>query len=171
MIKITRIFTLMFTLLASAATAEVEVHDPYARSSNAMAGAAFMVIYNSGDTDDRLLSVHSDAAARTQLHRHLETDDGMMQMLHVEDGFVLPAGGNLSLQRGGDHVMFMGLTAPFEQDATITITLIFETAGEIIVEIPVDQDRIDTGAHGDMDHNDMDHGDMDHGEMDHGSDG
>jgi copper(I)-binding protein len=98
--------------------------------------------------------VTSDAAQRVELHTHIEDDNGVIRMIHVEDGFVLPAGGELRLQRGSNHVMFMGLTAPFEQDDVITITFVFEVAGEIIVEIPVDQDRMDHSGMGD----DMDHG-------------
>lgn len=132
------------------AAAEVKIDDAYARSSNPMAGAAFMVIHNLGDTDDRLIGVRSDAAARTELHTHIQSDNGVMQMIHIEEGLGLPAGGDLLLQRGSDHVMFMGLTAPFEDGATIPITLIFETAGEIEVDVIVDQTR--------MPMPDMDHG-------------
>jgi len=147
--------------LATPVLADIEIHDQYARSSNAMAGAAFMTIHNHGDTDDRLISVTSDAAARVELHTHIEDADGVMRMTHVEDGYDLPAGGELVMQRGSDHVMFMGLTTPFEQDEVITITFKFEKAGDVVVEIPVDQDRMEQG---------MDHGEMDH-DMDHGTDG
>lgn len=154
--------------LATPALAEIEIHDPYARSSNAMAGAAFMVIHNHGDTDDHLLSVTSDAAARVELHTHIEDADGVMRMTHLKDGMAIPADGQITMKRGADHVMFMGLTDAFAQDDIVTITLVFEQAGEVVVEIPVDQDRVET--HGEMDHSDMDHGEMDHSEMDHGSD-
>ncbi len=153
---------------AMPALADIEITAPYARSSNAMAGAAFMTLHNTGDTDDRLLSVTSDAAARVELHTHIEDTNGVMRMTHVEDGYVLPAGEALHLKRGSDHVMFMGLTAPFEQDAIITITFQFENAGDIAVEIPVDQTRVETDQE---ETGEMDHSDMDHGEMDHGSDG
>ncbi len=138
--------TTLLTAIAAAsfsvpAFAEIEIHDQYARSSNAMAGAAFMVIHNHGDTDDRLVGVSSDAAARVELHTHIEDADGIMRMTHVEDGLDLPAGGEIAMVRGSDHVMFMGLNAPFEQDEVVTITFEFENAGEVVVEIPVDQDR------------------------------
>lgn len=162
-LKSTLIASLTALTLATPALAEIEIHDQYARSSNAMAGAAFMVIHNQADIDDRLLSVTSDAAQRVELHNHIEDDNGVMRMTHVQQGFVLPAGGELHLQRGSNHVMFMGLNTPFEQDDVITVTFVFENAGEISVEIPVDQDRMDHGAmdQGDMDHNDMDDGDDD----------
>jgi len=73
--------------LTTSAFADIEVSDPYARSSNTMAGAAFMTIRNTGDTDDRLLFVTSTAAQRVELHTHLEDADGIMRMIHVEDGF------------------------------------------------------------------------------------
>lgn len=148
---------------AAPAFAEIMVHDAYARSSNAMAGAAFMVIHNSGDTDDHLISATSDAAQRVELHTHIEDENGVMRMTHVEEGFVLPAGGEIVMKRGAEHVMFMGLNAPFEQDETVTVTLVFENAGEVVVEIPVDLERQDMGGM-------MNHGDMDHGSMDHASD-
>jgi copper(I)-binding protein len=142
-LKSTLIATFTAFTLATPALAEIEIHEPYARSSNAMAGAAFMVIHNSGDTDDHLLDVTSDAAQRVELHTHIEDENGVMRMVHVEDGFVLPAGGDILLQRGSNHVMFMGLTAPFVQDDVITIILVFENADEVTVEIPVMQDGND----------------------------
>ena len=121
----------------------IMVHDAYARSSgkSAKSGAAFMVLMNQGDSDDRLISAQSDIAKRVEMHTHKENADGVMQMIHVEDGFVIPAGGQHELARGGDHVMFMGLTAPLEQGDTISVTLTFEQAGEVTLDIPVDLHR------------------------------
>ncbi|WP_170782815.1 copper chaperone PCu(A)C [Ruegeria lacuscaerulensis] len=137
---------------ASAAMAQdtITVEDAYARSAGkaAKAGAAFMVIQNSGDAEDRLIGVQSDAAARVELHTHQIDANGVAKMIHVEEGFVIPAGESHILKRGGDHVMFMGLAAPFEQGETVPVTLIFEKAGEVVIEVPVDLERHDTGGHG-----------------------
>lgn len=121
----------------------IMVQDAYARSSgkSAKSGAAFMVLMNQGDQDDRLIAVQSDAAKRVELHTHKENADGVMQMIHVEDGFAIPAGGQHELARGGDHVMLMGLTAPLEQGDAISVTLTFEQAGEVTLDIPVDLHR------------------------------
>lgn len=131
--------------LAGAALAgnAIEIEDAYARSSgaNAKAGAAFMVLNNTGDEDDRLIAVRSDVAARVELHTHKDMGDGVMKMMEVEDGFVIPAGGSHALARGGDHVMFMGLKQPFEQGAMLPVTLVFEKAGKHEIEIPVDLER------------------------------
>ena len=130
------------TLAAPATAQEIHVLDPYARSASPVAksGAAFMLIENIGDADDRLISVTSPAAKLAQLHTHREKD-GVMKMVHVEEGFDLPAGETLVLQRGGNHVMFMGLTEPFDQGKVIPLTLVFEKSGEITVDVPVDLTR------------------------------
>lgn len=125
------------------ASADIMVMDPYARASSpaAKAGAAFMVLHNTGDTDDRLVSVTSNVAKRTELHTHKDQGGGVMKMIHVEEGFEIPAGKKLELARGGNHVMFMGLNHSLDQGATVSVTLTFENAGEKVVEIPVDLER------------------------------
>lgn len=137
----------------------IEIADPYARSASptAKTGAAFMQIINH-DEADRLINASSPAADLVQLHTHLEGDDGVMKMMHVEEGFDLPEDGTLHLQRGGKHVMLMGLTSPLEQGATVSVTLTFEKAGDMVLDVPVDLERMPGGMDHDMDH-DMEHGD------------
>ena len=136
--------------LAAPAAAEMIVEDAYARSSSpkAKAGAAFMILKNTSDTEDRLIAARSDAAKRVELHAHIENSEGVMQMREVEDGFVVPAGGMHTLARGGDHVMFMGLTGSWVDGDSLSVTLVFENAGEMQVEIPIDlQRKPDHSAH------------------------
>jgi copper(I)-binding protein len=139
----------------------IAVQDPYARSASAMAttGAAFMVITNTGGAADRLIGASSDAAEKVELHTHKEDANGVMRMIHVEEGFDLPEGGEIVMERGGHHVMFMGLKAPMVQGEMIDLTLVFEQAGEVAVQVPVDLERMpQAGAHGG-------HGAMGHGTM------
>lgn len=121
----------------------IMIKDPYSRSAgpNSKTGAAFFGIMNTSEQDDRLIGATSDIAKRVELHTHIETADGVMQMREVEGGFPVKAGGMHMLARGGDHVMFMGLTQPMLQGETVTVTLTFEKAGDITVEIPVDLER------------------------------
>ncbi|MGI3168632.1 copper chaperone PCu(A)C [Pseudooceanicola sp. C21-150M6] len=146
--------------LAGATRAEIVFGDPYALSSGpgAVAGAAFMEITNTGSEDDRLVAVSTAAARKVALHTHIAGDDGVMRMRPVADGIVVPAGGHVLLERGGYHVMLMGLTAPLEQGAMVEMVLRFEKAGDITLQVPVDLDHA-PGAHGD------------HGSMGHGSGG
>lgn len=123
--------------------ADIMVQDPYARSSSAMAtsGAAFMIIHNHGTSPDRLLDVRSPAADKVELHTHKENAQGVMQMIHVTEGFDLPAGGSIEMVRGGHHVMFLGLKQTLAQGDTVPVTLVFEKAGEVQVDVLVDLDR------------------------------
>lgn len=139
--------------LPAAAESIISVSDAYARVSTkaSKSGGAFMVIENTGDEADQLTGVRSEVAKRAELHTHKDDGNGMMQMLHVEDGFAIPAGGKHMLKRGGDHVMFMGLNRSLSHGDTVHVTLVFEKAGEIAVEIPVDLERKpghDTMSHG-----------------------
>ena len=136
------VFAALFAI-APAFAQDITIVDAYARSSSPMAktGAAFLVIENHSGQDDRLLDVASPAAKRVQLHNNVDNGQGVMSMKHMQEGLALPEGGAITMQRGGEHVMFMGLTGPFEQGATIPLTLTFEKAGEMEIEVPVDLER------------------------------
>jgi copper(I)-binding protein len=149
------------TLGLPAFAAEIMVKDAYARVSSMMSssGAAFMVIHNTGDTDDHLVGAASPVADKTELHTHKEDDMGVMRMLHVEEGFALPAGGTVEMARGGKHVMFLGLKDELAHGDTVSVTLQFENAGDVSVEVPVDLER--KPDHGQMNHGTHgNHGDM-----------
>lgn len=149
-----------FAVFAIPALAEgIEVHDAYAIQGmpGGPTAAAFMVILNNGGAPDRLIAARSDVSARTELHTHVEDENGVMQMREVEEGFDLPTDGEIIMQRGSHHVMFMGVTDPLADGQVIPVTLVFETAGDVVIEVTVDLDRP-----ADM----M----IDHGAMEHGAD-
>jgi copper(I)-binding protein len=128
--------------LPAFAADEVKIDGAYARfMPGAMAGAAFMVIENTAAGDDRLVAVRSGIADRVELHTHKQGADGTMQMLHVPEGFAIPAGGLHELKRGGDHIMFMGLKERPKDGDIVHVILTFEQAGDVEVEIPVDSKR------------------------------
>lgn len=136
-------FSAALSLVSLPVFAEIIISDAYARSAspNAKSGAAFMQIMNTGDTDDRLIDVYTDAAKRSELHTHI-MENGIAHMIHVEEGFAIPAGGMTMLERGGKHVMMMGLNGPFVDGEFITVTFVFEQAGEITTDITIDLERM-----------------------------
>lgn len=117
------------------------IHEPYLRSSTAMSGAGFMMVENSGPVDCQLVAAQTPAAAKAELHTHID-EDGMMKMVHVPDGFTVPAGGHFMLERGGPHVMLMNLAKPLEQGDEVALTLDFGDCGVVEVTVPVDNDRL-----------------------------
>lgn len=144
--KIKSIFTALlffFTLSSSLSAGPIMVSDSYARSTGplAKAGAAYMKIMNHSKKDDRLISVYSDIAKKTELHTHLKSDNGVMKMLLIDKGIEIGAMKEHALVRGGEHIMFMGLKEPFENGKIIPVTLLFEKAGEVNIEVVVDQKR------------------------------
>ena len=131
------VLVLLTPLMAIADT--ISVDDAYVRASSKLAksAAAFMEIRNTSSRGDRLLDVKSDAAKKVELHTNIIGDGGVMKMRRVEDGFIISGNGVLKLERGGDHIMFMGLLQPFIDGDAISLTLIFETAGSIDLEVPI----------------------------------
>lgn len=163
--------TAALSLLISLGTAQaqdIQIEHQYARAASPIAktGAAFMHIMNIGHNNDRLIAARTDAAKMPELHTHI-MEDGVAKMRQVEGGIKILAGEAAILERGGLHVMMMGLTRPFIQGEVITLTLVFENAGEITIEVPIDNERQGNMK---MDHSSMDHSTMDHSAMENSSD-
>ncbi|MCU4747922.1 copper chaperone PCu(A)C [Streptomyces sp. JH002] len=95
-----------------------------------MAGG-FLVIENTGDADDTLTSVHSDLAESVEMH---ETVDNAMRPV---DSFPVPAGGRLSLERGGSHLMLVGLSHQPLEGESVSLELRFEKSEPITLDVPV----------------------------------
>ncbi|MER5170866.1 copper chaperone PCu(A)C [Thioclava kandeliae] len=156
MIRSTLLATTTLILGLPAFADGITVHDAYMRISSPVAksGAAFMTIENTSGEADRLVGVSSTIAERTELHTHQADANGMMEMLHVPEGFAIPAHGAHALARGSDHVMFMGLTEPLEEGEHIQLTLDFEHAAPVTVDLQVTMGEGPTGqSHGSMSHN------------------
>ena len=137
--------------VAAVAHDGLTVRDGYARSANPKTAAAFMVIENHKTVDCQFGGVNSDIADKVELHSHQEVD-GIMKMGRIEGGILIPAEGEHALQRGGDHIMFMGVKAPLENGQEITVSLDFGDCGVDQVTIPVDNDRAPDAAPPAMDH-------------------
>jgi hypothetical protein len=116
---------------------DIVVADPWARASIVPGRPAvvYFTVRNTGDAPDRLVAVASPRAARAHLHetRH---EGGVMRMAPVE-ALTVPPRGALALAPGGTHVMLMGLARPLAEGETVPLTLTFERAGEITVEVVV----------------------------------
>ncbi|MBF8731045.1 MULTISPECIES: copper chaperone PCu(A)C [Pseudomonas] len=105
---------------------------------NAPNVAAYFVVHNNGQQDDRLLSVDSPITDDAQLHEHAKTADGLMKMQQVSS-VAVPVGQNLTFAPSAYHVMLM---QPKDRSLLIDgkrfpLTLHFEKAGDITVEVAV----------------------------------
>lgn len=129
---------------------ELDIRDPYARAASSMAqsGAAFMELANIGTTDCHVTGAASTISARTELHTHVEDANGVMRMVEIAEGFHIPAGESVMLERGGKHVMFLGLNQTLAQGDDIGVTLLLADGSSVDLVVPVDNERADMPAHG-----------------------
>ncbi|MEW2137443.1 copper chaperone PCu(A)C [Streptomyces sp. NPDC005409] len=102
-----------------------------------MAGG-FMVIKNDSAAADKLTGATSPLSDDLQIH---ETKDQKMQQVQSMN---VPANGELKLERGGNHIMFMGLKSTPKVGDKVTVELRFEKAGTVKVELDV-KERTYTG--------------------------
>jgi copper(I)-binding protein len=146
MIKRRVLLPLVLAVLCSATAAArdyklgaLEIGQPWARATppSAPAGGGFLKITNTGSTPDRLVSASSPAAELVQVHE-MKMDGNVMRMREVEKGLEIPAGGSVTLAPGGFHLMMMGLKGPLKQGASVPVTLVFEKAGRVEVEMTVE---------------------------------
>ena len=99
-------------------------------------GGGYFTVTNKGGEPDRLISVSSGAAGMVELHK-MEIVNDVMTMRPIEGPLEIPAGGSVELEPGGTHLMFMHVSEPFKQGATVAITLEFEKAGKVAIALPV----------------------------------
>jgi copper(I)-binding protein len=117
---------------------DIQVEQPWSRAMppTAPAAAAYFVLHNPGSLADRLIGASAPISARAELHEHAHVG-GVMQMREVAGGIPLPAGGQVSFQPGGYHVMLLELPRQMKEGEQFPLTLRFEKAGELRVEVPV----------------------------------
>lgn len=130
----------------------IHPHIPQPFASAKTAGG-YMAIVNSGAESDRLIGIGSDISMKSMVHESRVDADGVGTMAHV-DAIEIPPGATVSLEPGGYHIMFMGLTGPLTEGEMHKVTLIFERAGRVEVEFQIDPPAGQDG----MDHSAMGHG-------------
>jgi copper(I)-binding protein len=116
---------------------DIAVADPFARASagGAKVGAVFMTLKNSGSTTDALAGAESPVAERAELHTHIK--EGDIMLMRPVQAIDVPAGGSVSLQPGGLHVMLIDLRQPLMEGEAFPLTLTFAKAGAMTIEVPV----------------------------------
>jgi periplasmic copper chaperone A len=128
----------LVVLSACASGRGITISDPMARPSplEGGTGGAFMAIRNNGGQADRLRSASSPVARAIELHETID-DNGVMRMVPQPDGWEIGPGGELLLKPGGKHLMLFDLARPLQAGETIEITLNFDKAGAVKVQVPV----------------------------------
>ncbi len=121
--------------------AGIRIEDAWVRAvatveQGSMNTAAYMRIVTGSGSNDRLLGVRSDIARMTELHRTTIDRSGLATMAPAGEVELL-AGETLTLEPGGLHVMLMGVERSLTEGETVSLTLLFESAGETTFEAEV----------------------------------
>ena len=117
--------------------------------------AVYMVLENRGAAADRLVAARTDAAGTVEIHE-TQMDGGVMRMRPLENGLEIPAGGRVTLEPGGYHIMLLDLPRDLLPGEAIALTLVFESGLELVVGAPV-RAMVGMGMDHDHDHDSHDH--------------
>jgi copper(I)-binding protein len=111
---------------------------PWTRAigSSAPTAAGYLSLANKGTETDRLVSAETPMASRVEMHE-MSMTDGIMRMRPLQGGIPVPPGGTVWLRPGGLHLMLVGPEGAFVQGNRVPLTLHFERAGEVTVELEV----------------------------------
>ncbi|AUH53709.1 hypothetical protein CXB49_19765 [Chromobacterium sp. ATCC 53434] len=108
-------------------------------------GGVYLSLENQGKGADRLVSASTPRAASAELHTHVN-DNGVMRMRKVEGGVEIAPGQTVKFAPGSYHVMLVGLKQPLKAGDRFPLTLNFEKAGSIVVDVVV-QDGMPAESH------------------------
>ena len=142
-------------LAADVTVGGLTISGAFARATlpNAPVGGGFLTIVNSGSEADRLIAAATPVAGEVQLHE-MKMDGDVMKMAQLPDGIEIPAGATVTLAPGGLHLMFMQLKEPLVEGTRVPVTLTFEKAGTVEVEVEIGgiaakEPAMDHSMHGD----------------------
>lgn len=148
MLKRSRLFFASSALVASMLAGPVMAHDyskgeidvdhPWSRPTppGASMGVGYMVIRNHGGSDITLVGASTPRAGRVSIHE-TRMKDGVMAMQPLANGLSVAAGETVELKPHSYHLMLEQLVKPLKAGERVSLTLEFEEAGTLPVELNV----------------------------------
>lgn len=114
------------------------IRHPWARATpgGAEVGGGYLTVDNTGAVPDRLIGGSFAASGGFALHS-MTMEGGIMKM-RPRGPLEIPAGGSVTLDPAGEHIMFTGLKRGLKKGETIPGTLIFDHAGTVPVAFEVE---------------------------------
>ena len=104
--------------------------------SGAKTAAVFMLIKNRGKHPDHLIGATSPSAQKIELR---EPTAASSEDTQAVAGVALKGRQEVALKRTGPHLVLSGLAAPLAPYDSFPMTLIFKRAGEIEIEVMVEE--------------------------------
>lgn len=100
--------------------------------------AVYLTINNQTNQGDGLIGANSDIAGGAEIHLSKMDAAGTMTM-ERQDLVVIPAKDSIELAPGGLHIMLVILGKDLSVGDTFPVTLEFQRAGDITIEVEVKQ--------------------------------
>ena len=118
---------------------DIQARHPWSRATppGTKLGVAYMEIRNRGSQPDRLLSATSGVAQRVEMH--VTQREGEVMKMRQLQAFEIPAREPYALRPGGSHLMLVDLVQPLEKGERFAMRLRFERAGELEIELEVQE--------------------------------
>jgi periplasmic copper chaperone A len=143
MLSLTRTMAISAAVLAASSASahdfragDTKIGHPWTRATPpaTKVGGGYLTLTNEGSATDRLHGGSSLAAGRVEI-RTMEMIDDVLKMRPIPDGVEIPASQTVELAPGGYHLMPIDLMAPTKEGDAIPVTLQFEKAGAVEVEL------------------------------------
>lgn len=101
-------------------------------AEGAKSAVVSMTIHNTGARAERLLAAASPFSAGAELRQGSGPE-------HPSGPIEIPAGETVKLRAGGPHVTLTGVSEPLAGYETFPLSLTFETAGKVDIEVMVEE--------------------------------
>jgi copper(I)-binding protein len=158
MLSLTMLFLVAITLAGCSPTGELSIKEQWARPGMLGANSAiYFILDNPSNQADTLLSAKTDVAAVVELHETMmmaaeETDKpvegsehgqgkgmegGEVMKMMPQENVPVPAQSQVEFKPGGLHVMLIDLQRELSVGDTFQVTLVFQNAGEMQLEVTV----------------------------------
>ncbi len=112
------------------------ISSAWVRPGAAGEGSAAYLEITGGSAADALVSASSPGAGTMELHETTTDDTGMTGM-HPIPSLAVPAGATVALKPGSYHLMIMGLKKALAVGDKFEIDLVFQNAGNVVVQAEV----------------------------------
>ena len=138
------VFVLALALVAPTTLAHdysqgpVKVDHPWSRPTppGTPMGVGYMSISNNGSSDITLVGAVTPRAGSVSIHE-TSMHDSVMRMTPVRGGLPIPAGTTVELKPHSFHLMLEKLKSPLREGESIPLTLSFDGAEDMQVELNV----------------------------------
>ena len=122
----------------------IEVGEPWARVPGTGEGemsegprvGGYLTLANKSATPDRLVGATSPDAASVEIHA-IKVVGSDIKMRPLEKGLALPGDTTLTLKPRGYHLLLKEPRAGLAPGMSVSVTLVFETAGKLEIELPI----------------------------------